>query len=600
MPGARPAHRAGGVGLRDEAPLRDARGWELGPGLGRPEPTHRHRRPDDGQRRAHQRGPVLRRPRPPGVLRPRGDHAARALVTWTGPVTWSCARRRPAQPRPGPADGGALQEQHRRQGRLLRHPRELPHAPGDPFADIVRHLTPFFVARQVICGAGRVGIGQDSRTRLPDLQRADFFEAEVGLETTSSGRSSTPATSRTRPPTAIAGCTSSSATPTSAMSPTCSRSARPPGPRPHRGGRCPGAHLRQPVGTLQAVSHDPTLQALVALRDGRKLTALELLWATTTRARHTWLEDRGERGDPETAEVMTRWADVLTRLAADPMSCARELDWVAKLRCCRPIGTETAWRGPSRGWRPSDIQWSDLRPDKSVFALRGPGHGHRAARDRRRGAAAVTTPRRTPGPGSGASACAACRGVSSPPRGTRSSSRFPASSRCNASRCWSRSRHQGPGRGRARAQPRRRRRCCVNLSLSATRLDKGSGSCPRPFEQVEDSMASQEQSRPQRREGDPELPPDSRSGQRPRTAGVRRRHRQRPRRDRRGARESMLRSSSAASSRRAASDRPPRGRRPAGRLPTAYLRPGSASFTEFLAGVAPELLPGRRAAARRR
>ena len=26
-----------------------------------------------------------------------------------------------------------------------------------PFADIVRHLTPFFVSRQVICGAGRVG-----------------------------------------------------------------------------------------------------------------------------------------------------------------------------------------------------------------------------------------------------------------------------------------------------------------------------------------------------------------------------------------------------------------------------------------------------------
>ena len=28
-----------------------------------------------------------------------------------------------------------------------------------PFADIVRHLIPFFVSRQVICGAGRVGIG---------------------------------------------------------------------------------------------------------------------------------------------------------------------------------------------------------------------------------------------------------------------------------------------------------------------------------------------------------------------------------------------------------------------------------------------------------
>src|SRR6187431_2989553 len=54
-----------------------------------------------------------------------------------------------------------------------------------PFADIVRHLTPFFVSRQVITGAGRVGKGQDGREDdFQVSQRADFFEVEVGLETT--------------------------------------------------------------------------------------------------------------------------------------------------------------------------------------------------------------------------------------------------------------------------------------------------------------------------------------------------------------------------------------------------------------------------------
>src|SRR3954470_7758797 len=53
-----------------------------------------------------------------------------------------------------------------------------------PFADIVRHLTPFFVSRQVVTGAGRVGIGQDGRGQGFQIsQRADFFEVEVGLET---------------------------------------------------------------------------------------------------------------------------------------------------------------------------------------------------------------------------------------------------------------------------------------------------------------------------------------------------------------------------------------------------------------------------------
>src|SRR4029450_8150917 len=58
-------------------------------------------------------------------------------------------------------------------------------ARATPFADIVRNLTPFFVCRPVIAGAGRVGLGQDGREHGFQIsQRADFFEVEVGLETT--------------------------------------------------------------------------------------------------------------------------------------------------------------------------------------------------------------------------------------------------------------------------------------------------------------------------------------------------------------------------------------------------------------------------------
>ncbi len=57
-----------------------------------------------------------------------------------------------------------------------------------PFGDIVRDLTPFFVTRIVFTGAGKVGAEApwDERgTGLYQLtQRADFFETEVGLETT--------------------------------------------------------------------------------------------------------------------------------------------------------------------------------------------------------------------------------------------------------------------------------------------------------------------------------------------------------------------------------------------------------------------------------
>src|SRR5688572_29758492 len=59
---------------------------------------------------------------------------------------------------------------------------------GTAFASIVRDLMPFFVTRQVYTGAGKVGAESthaDAESIEYQLsQRADFFEAEIGLETT--------------------------------------------------------------------------------------------------------------------------------------------------------------------------------------------------------------------------------------------------------------------------------------------------------------------------------------------------------------------------------------------------------------------------------
>ena len=53
------------------------------------------------------------------------------------------------------------------------------------FPSIVAGLTPFFVTRQVVCGAGRVGRGASGDEAGYQIsQRADYIEVEVGLETT--------------------------------------------------------------------------------------------------------------------------------------------------------------------------------------------------------------------------------------------------------------------------------------------------------------------------------------------------------------------------------------------------------------------------------
>src|SRR3954471_17727280 len=57
-----------------------------------------------------------------------------------------------------------------------------------PFGRIVQHIMPHFVTRQLFCGHGKVGTEASSTGGIAvDFQlssRADFFEEEVGLETT--------------------------------------------------------------------------------------------------------------------------------------------------------------------------------------------------------------------------------------------------------------------------------------------------------------------------------------------------------------------------------------------------------------------------------
>ena len=57
-----------------------------------------------------------------------------------------------------------------------------------PFGDIICHATTHFITRQIFTGSGKIGVeatGIDSNSIKYQLsQRADFFEEEVGLETT--------------------------------------------------------------------------------------------------------------------------------------------------------------------------------------------------------------------------------------------------------------------------------------------------------------------------------------------------------------------------------------------------------------------------------
>src|SRR3954467_6406405 len=206
-------------------------------------------------------------------------------------------------------------------------------ARSTPFADIVRHLTPFFVSRQVVCGAGRVGIGADGRGHGFQIsQRADYFEVEVGLETTLKRPIiNTPDEPHADPEKyrrlhVIIGDANLSEISTYLKVGTTALVLA----MIEESFLTVDLTVDLPVASLRAVSHDPTLRHLLTLRDGRKMTAVQLQMEYHEQARK-YVEDRyGTDVDEVTSDVLMRWESVLTRLEDDPMSLSRELDWVAK------------------------------------------------------------------------------------------------------------------------------------------------------------------------------------------------------------------------------------------------------------------------------
>jgi proteasome accessory factor A len=239
-----------------------------------------------------------------------------------------------------------------------------------PFTSIVKHLIPFFVTRQIICGAGRVGLGQDGRGKGFQIsQRADFFEVEVGLETTLkrpivNTRDEPHADAdRYRRLHVIIGDANIAEISTYLKVGTTALVLA----MIEADVLADDLRIAQSVRELHDVSHDATLQHAITLADGRTITALDLQGEYLDRARK-FVDDRlGEDADVQTKDVLARWESVLARLADDPLELADELDWVAKLRLLNGYRERDRLDWDSHQLQLIDLQYSDIRPEKGLY-----------------------------------------------------------------------------------------------------------------------------------------------------------------------------------------------------------------------------------------
>lgn len=240
------------------------------------------------------------------------------------------------------------------------------------FSDIVDYLTPFLVTRQIICGAGRVGIGQFSESPGFQIsQRADYVENDVGLETTFNRpiintRDEPHARSdKYRRLHVIVGDANLYDTSiylrmgtTSLLLSLLEKAGAPMD--------LDALALAEPVEAMWAISHDPTLKQRVKTVCGKEMTALEI-----QRAYYDILSravDEAGGADPHTSHLLATWDRVLRALETDIASAAADVEWVGKYQLLSAMRQRhnLAWDDPHI--QAADLQWHDLRRERSLVA----------------------------------------------------------------------------------------------------------------------------------------------------------------------------------------------------------------------------------------
>jgi Pup amidohydrolase len=247
-----------------------------------------------------------------------------------------------------------------------------------PFGRIVSHVTPHFITRQIFTGAGKVGTEAGGLNHLDVpfqlTQRADFFEEEVGLETTlkrpivnTRDEPHCDATKYRRLHVIVGDANLSEVATFLKVGTTCLVLAM------IEDDALPREFLfNAPVWALRRVSYDLGLRAPLELVDGSTVTALEVQWELFDRARK-YADSFGLEcvGEAVGAEILTRWESVLTGLESDPMSLADQLDWVAKYRLIEGYRDRHDLEWDDARLAAMDLQYHDLRPSKSLFARLG-------------------------------------------------------------------------------------------------------------------------------------------------------------------------------------------------------------------------------------
>jgi proteasome accessory factor A len=237
------------------------------------------------------------------------------------------------------------------------------------FKQIVEHLMPFFVTRQVYCGSGKVGSENRAQPCTYQLsQRADFFETEVALDT----MVKRPIINTRDEPHAdrekyrrlhvIVGDSNMSEYTIYLRNGVTALVLS----MIEDGAIDRNLSLRDPVRAIKEVSHDTTCQKEIELERGGSRSAVQL------QAEYLEMAQRyasSERADPILRDLLSKWEEVLEALERDPIELAGKIDWIIKKAMIERFMERKGLDWGAAQVQMLDLQYHDLRRDKGLYYL---------------------------------------------------------------------------------------------------------------------------------------------------------------------------------------------------------------------------------------
>jgi hypothetical protein len=124
----------------------------------------------------------------------------------------------------------------------------------------------------------------------------------------------------------------------------------------------PQLEIAQPIDATKSISRDQTYDWIIELKDGRKISAIDVQRMYLEKAlKHC------DRTDQESAWVLQEWEGLLNDLEVDAMRCADRIDWVAKKYLLNTFqeSERLSWTDP---WLQSiDLEYHNIAWEQGLY-----------------------------------------------------------------------------------------------------------------------------------------------------------------------------------------------------------------------------------------